>query len=769
MNNGYYKPNSIYASSVLSCIWGATFGESSYNNHRTDVFCWNSKDNKLNWIYKSHSKQESPCSEQISSAPTSYSFVQPVYHTPPGKRIKLNLSVIDDDYQDVTSTAIFIARITSDGATFNGEKNLKFNYISHGYLNINGRPNSNVTVVIETLDPIVMRKQINITLSSCPPGFQPFDDDDDGDTYSCVCNNQTTYYGYVQCTNIRDRFVSQVYFNAWIGLHNNDTYDYVAGITPYFNSTVLGSLKIELDSGTGKYLTEHLCGPMNRTGVLCGSCVNGTGVAVISDTYHCIKCHQYSWIFYMLATYLPITIFFILMFVFSMPLTRGPLNSFIFFAQVITTTVDIDADGGIPLQHAIGSYKQLKLLYKIPYSIWNLNFFRDLMSKFCFSTTWNTLDVMLLSYTEALYLLVLLVVIVGCMVLYGKGVKVIVWIFRPLHYCLVRVRQWTNSHQSKTGGIAVFIIISYTKFNLISMRIMNPIPLYDYNGTFVKNVHYFDGDFDYPQLQYIIPAIVVLVVFGVLPSLLLIYSSVLRFVEWISRWRLKLGKLYPPLSVKLLLDEFHGCYKDGSDETFDCRWFAGFYFMLRLGSFAIYTATPSWESQYIIQALYFLIIGCLFAIIRPYKKDWINTLDTVFFILLSAISSISLYNLMQTWNGSSNLNKTVFVFQYILIIIPLFYCIGYYVIFFGKNTLAPCVSKVKKKSKQKPLIQKAQDGFSYCDGLVDSAHVSDFINYVDRDRQSLSNSASWEYRRRSRINQDSEDTPLLIDASTDDD
>ena len=660
-SKGDNQPNAIYASSLLSCIWGGSYGSYLYNVSRSEVFCWNE-----NWTYKeSSSGNESQCNKQILSAPTSFRNVKSTYRTLPGKTIHLNLSLYTDLEKNATETSILIAKIFGP-ATFRGLENVKFNYISHEYVDINGQPDSNITIHLETLDPIVVQNTIFIQLGSCPPGFI-LPSNNSNDTFSCECYGSSSYFGYIRCD--KNNFISTIIRSSWFGslsLADNQPI-YVVGLSPYLYSATYEQY-ITLHNGSETYLNDVFCGPSRRKGVLCGSCQNGTGVALTSDTYYCVECPSYGWLLYLLTTYLPITIFFALIFLFSMTVTSGPLNSFLFFAQVISTTIEVDADGMIPLQNITStvSYSALKELYIIPYSIWNMNFFRGLVGKFCVNTEINTLDVMLLSYGEALYPLLLLLIVIPLMVMYNKGIKFIVYILRPLHYCLVRFSQLTTLRHSVTGGIAVFIIISYTKFTLASLWLLSYIPLYNISGDVVHNVYYYDGDIEYPAYKYNIPAYLILLTFGIIPPILLMYPSFLRLLERLSCWRLKLTKLYPPLNLKLFLDEFHGCYKDGSDGGIDCRWFSGLYFILRLILFVVYTYTYTWELQYISQLILLLIVAFLFALIRPYKKDWINTLDVGFFLILALITSVSLYNLTQTYVDQP-LSLWPFIIQYILI------------------------------------------------------------------------------------------------------
>ena len=659
------QPNAIYATSLLSCIWGpGSYGSYLYNVSRSEVFCWNE-----NWTYKeSSSANESQCNKQISSAPTSFRNVKSTYRTLPGKQFHLEYSVYTDLQRNVTEKSVLVARILNGSATFYGVKNFTFDYVSNAFLDISGRPDSNVTIQLETFDPVVVKHEVSIQLGSCPPGFIP-PSNNTNDTFSCECYGSSSYLGYIRCDN--NNFISHIRRATWFGSLITKPI-HVVGESPYSHPATYEQY-ITLYNGSETYLNDLFCGPSKRKGILCGSCQNGTGVALTSDTYHCVECPSYGWLLYLLTTYLPITIFFALVFLFSMTVTSGPLNSFLFFAQVISTTIAVDGNGTLLFSS--------KGLYIIPYSIWNMDFFHSLVGKFCVNTEINTLDVMLLRYGEALYPLLLLLIVIPLMVVYNKGIKFIVYILRPLHYCLVRFKQLTSLHHSVTGGIAVFIILSYNKFMIASLWLLLDVPLYNISGDVVHYVYYYDGDIPYPAYKYIIPAYLILLTFGIIPPILLMYPSFLRLLERLSCWRLKLTKFYPPLNLKLFLDEFHGCYKDGSDGGIDCRWFSGLYFILRLILSFIYTFTDTWQIHYISQLLVLLIFAFGFALIQPYKEDWINTLDVGFFLILVAITSMSLYNLTQTYIDQP-LSTDIFTLQYILIFIPLLYCVGYYTVFF---------------------------------------------------------------------------------------
>ena len=81
-------------------------------------------------------------------------------------------------------------------------------------------------------------------------------------------------------------------------------------------------------------------------------------------------------------------------------------------------------------------------------------------------------------------------------------------------------------------------------------------------------------------------------------------------------------------------DTFNGYYKNGTEGTRDYRYFAGLYVILRI--------VPSLAGLGLSKQYYFMvvitccaIVSLLFALLRPYKSDWINIWDSVLFASLT--------------------------------------------------------------------------------------------------------------------------------------
>ena len=315
--------SAIYTSSLTPCLWGGARGNAIVNSiDYTQAFCWNLD----HWVYIDDTgSTDSHCHSYIFTAPTKYK-VTPLYKVIPGNSSHLDLESQDDLGNMVTPETVLIARIKNSSSTFFGEnRSNDFTYISHQNLDIRGKPNTNASIIIETIKPVILRKEILVQFLPCPLGFKFHKN-------SSTCKCAGKFRGFVTCNN---NFTVTLLHTVWLGIatdSNNHSFK-AAAVCPYASSTV----------HYGAYLTddnsEHFfCNDTKRTEVLCGRCKPGYGVAINSYTHSCIVCDdrdaKINWIYYLLANFLPITIFFAIIFIFSMSVTLGSFNSFIFLLKL---------------------------------------------------------------------------------------------------------------------------------------------------------------------------------------------------------------------------------------------------------------------------------------------------------------------------------------------------------------------------------------------------------------------------------------------------
>jgi hypothetical protein len=749
------RPSAIHASTLAPCVWinGLT------TNPVDQTFCWND-----NWIYRDRYNQADSCHSQISTSPSKYT-IPSSYALIPGQTTSLAANATDDMNNDVTNTTVFILRIVEGVGSFPGSTNQHYSYISHEQLQLLGKQNSTMKLQVETIDPIVIENEVEVNLLPCPPGFI-LSSDNTAEMSACICDKD--YGGYIHCN--QSNYSSSIIRLGWIGLVEGFNETLLFGFCPYLMHEKNIDQYTVLPQDPFK-VGDLLCNSTHSDKALCGRCKEGYGVPADYELAPCTPCEpgieKYSWILYLLTEFLPVTILFGLIFIFSMTVTFGPLNSYIFFAQFVTTVVTIDSKGQVPLI-AITPYSDtLKSLYIIPYAVWNMNFFRTVLPLYCLNPHIDSLTVMNLGFLQAFYPLMLLLVFVVVMNFYNRGMRCVVCLCRPLHRCLARFRQWTNLRQSITGGMASFVVIAYTKFLLLAVYILTPTQLLYANGTTATLVFYFQGNTKYnmDNFKYMFPSIIVIIL-SFIPPFLLAYPTLLGIISFITCRKAPVSKLYPSLKLQAFLDEFHGCYKSGIEGQWDCRWFASLYFCLRFILILIFAVTSP-LIQYTVQTALFLLVAALFMIFQPYRKSWINKLDMIMFLLLATLSLLTMYNLTMTLVNKSP-SAVVFAIQYFLIFLPLLYCICHYVGIFCSRNKASFYRLRRSRTIETEANSTAPSGDIYqSTALLNSTQIPDFLDFIEnteRNQENVKlNSGSNNYTGSSGAsNVINEATPLLV-------
>ena len=665
-NTASNRNNSIYTTSLLTCLWGGPYGSTEQSVNET--FCWTDK-----WNYAS-----GDCISEIATSPATFSRNNSYYLSViPGRREILPIIMYDDRGANVTNQTVFIA------STINGsiEIDSSSKYISDSLIELHGEPTTRAAISLETVDPRVLYTELIVDVQQCPPGMML-----GGRGKNSECECQGDYAEHIKCSD--PDFQSRLLRGGWMGYYiNNGTPTLVASECPY--CALLGKERFFLLPQNVSALNDSLCGKINRRGVLCGKCESGYGPVVNSDSYECKNCSgseaKHNWAFYLLTEYLPITIFFFILVFFHVSVTTPSTNGFIFFAQILTTTLKLDGDGAVLLNNITSI---LKDIYTIPYNIWNLNFFQPIMPKFCLSPHLSTLQMLTLGYVTAIYPLLLILIFSIFVWLYEGGVKPIVCLCRPVHECFAKLKMKWNLKfkRSIIDAFATFLLLSYTKFTLVSLILLTGTPLYENTGKSIAMVVYYDGTIDYMSKQhipYVLAAIFVLVTFVAIPPVVLILPPLIRNLEKILGRNINVCKIQPGAKLQQILNAFQDGYKDGTEDEchnektkYDFRFFAGLYFVLRIILFTVYAFTPEWFMQYTLQQFVFITAFLFFTLFQPYKEDFYNKQDAFIFVLLSGINTLAMYNYYLT-SLEASLSVWAFTFQYIFIFCPLIYMVAF--------------------------------------------------------------------------------------------
>ena len=477
------------------------------------------------------------------------------------------------------------------------------------------------------------------TDDTCPTWFLPVTDGKGNNT--CKCGNELD--GIVICNN------EEVYLHrCYCMSYNQDMSALVVGNCYYScdQPTVRKSPYFSLPSNASK-LESTLCQEYHREGQLCGRCNSNFTPPVYSYNLDCAQCSDYdhNWAKYLAVAFLPLTVFFVIVITFRVSTTSGSMNGFILVSQ-ISSTPAILRSANIPTycykaHHIISKCYTTQILSSF-HGIWNLDFFRVLYEPFCLHPSMTTLQVLALDYAIAIFPLALIVITYSLVELHNRDCRIIVWLWRPFHACCVRIRRLQNIRTSLIDAFATFILLSCVKFLSVSFDLLIPARLYDIHGKNIgTNYLYFDGTIEYfgkEHLPYAIVAIIMLLVFVVFPCLLLCLFPCRCLQRFLNHYGLR------SLVLTTFMDAFQGCYKDGTNDTRDCRYFAAMHFIL-LGVLLGCIATAL--TRFILPATISILItfAAIIVIVRPYKSPVHNAINTclILVVALSITSALESY------------------------------------------------------------------------------------------------------------------------------
>ena len=147
---------------------------------------------------------------------------------------------------------------------------------------------------------------------------------------------------------------------------------------------------------------------------------------------------------------------------------------------------------------------------------------------------------------------------------------------RPFHGCANCLRSQWDVRTSIVDAFVTFLLLSYVKLLSVSFDLLVPTQVYNINGSSLELYLYYDATIEYfgeEHLPYGVLAVFVMLIFIIFPLLLLLLYPMRCFQQCLGccgiRWH----------ALPIFIDAFQGCYKDGTNGTRDCRYFAAAFFL----------------------------------------------------------------------------------------------------------------------------------------------------------------------------------------------
>lgn len=586
--------------------------------------------------------------------------------TYPGKTFSLWIVSVDEDFKPVYSY-VYSALQDRYGSPVDYSLQSNFNWrLGYGenvarvygynctqlnfsiYTNVSEDSNGTLAMnPIQAVDCLA----VPITLKRCPVGFQLVS----GSGY-CDCSKVLARHGF-SCS-IDKGTITRPYSDTWLGKMFNSSLesddDDAIG-----NGTIFDVIGYASNCPT-EYCTLNLTIAMdrlndvclfNRTGILCGRCVEGMST-VVGGT-NCFRCSNF-WLFTILLYGAAGILLVIMLFLLRLTVATGTINGIIFYANLYNMNREF-----------YFGYKST-LWLRMFIAFLNLEFGYPL----CLYDGMTALVSGYLSFIVPLYL---------------WGI-VLVLIFLSRHFQVIS----RLTSRSAIPVLATLIRLSFSKllrFIVDGLMFVSLDVEREDGSTTTRSVWYFDGNVDYLKGTHI--GLFFLSIFS-LVFFLIPYTVFFAGIKWFSRFQFT-NRIRP------FVDAFCAPYKD--------RW--RFWLGTRLWVLIVIYITYAClrnnpELVVLLQTIILVLLTVFQVAIAPHKDLIIGYLDVFFLSCSIMLNTVALYI-----NGDGRIDIATNVLM-APVVIMFFLIMGYHVY------MILCKRKKRRRTKKEPkgLHFKDKDGLS---------------------------------------------------------
>ena len=445
-------------------------------------------------------------------------------------------------------------------------------------------------------------------------------------TNVCECYNSSDIRNIVKCTE--QGIAVRVGYCMTYEAQESTIYIGPCAFSGNFTTSDNGQY-VELPVKNASELNTYMCEPMNRKSRLCSECIEDFGLSVISFGLVCSNCTGawYGIPLYLFLEFVPITVFYVIILLFRVNITSAPMVAFVFFSQVGVATF-LYYGAQLKFEHPTAYY--LVLVEVTFYSFWNLDFFRHILPPFCVSPDLRHIHVVLIDYISAFYPLCLICITWIVLKLHFYNFKPVVWLWSKLSKCSCTRDRSVSQSNSLIDVFATFFLLSYTKLVYTSSRILSPLNAVMYRNNSLSNTHRFaeaDAGIEYFSQEHALYALISILVipFIIVPPIFLILYPIKAFRSLLFKCHLSTRTI---ASLNIFVEKYYSCYRDGIDGGKDMRSLASVYFILRWIAFFTFKVT-SLSAALVLVAIIYVSYGTVIALVRPYKKTYMNIIDTL--------------------------------------------------------------------------------------------------------------------------------------------
>ena len=400
----------------------------------------------------------------------------------------------------------------------------------------------------------------------------------------------------------------------------------------------------------GEKLNHFTCGDYNRQGRCCRQCVDGYGPALFSDNATCADCSKYRhlWILNLMFQLFMVTILCLLLMLFQIKGTSSPLNVIITYAQIAAMGLKLDGNLCARLVCYCNIGQTFTTIIITSLGVFNLDFFHRMIPPLCVSPSFKSVNILLFDYVIASYPLFLTIFIYLCIEVYDRKRKS--FLSCPLRNCFRNFHTLWNPKRTILNTFATFLLLSYSKFLFTSIHLLlasqsynsqgertssSALLLYDPNIRFLHSEH----------IPYATVALLILIFIILLPLLLLLYPTSIfkKCLTYLGfrRWDI----------LHHIMDIFQGWFKDGTEDTRDCRPLSALYLLFRVAvscELVVKILNDDYNGgfpiHWLVLGMLNIFLGMIYFLLQPYKQKWMSHFDGWILTLIGSLLLLEIIN-----------------------------------------------------------------------------------------------------------------------------
>ena len=278
-------------------------------------------------------------------------------------------------------------------------------------------------------------------------------------------------------------------------------------------------------------------------------------------------------------------------------------------------------------------------------SIWSFDPLFFLSPPLCLSPHMEDINTMYIESLATLYPFLLLFLAFVIVELHAKDFHPVVVVWKPILHKLIRFRQEWNPKSSLVQAFATLFFLSYAKLLFLTSVPFTVTYFVNEHGHSNRVAPFIDPTISLWQAKHII-----LMAFSISILVLVILPPILVLIAYPTKLFRKLQNSLSSrtnLAIQAFVSPFQGCFKDGTDGTYDYRALSGglLALLLLMLSFikCVYSFVEANARDPVISLqvsiVIYITLSVGFAAFRPYKTDIENHTGVTLSALIAVLNT----------------------------------------------------------------------------------------------------------------------------------